>query len=73
MGLPGVTIAYPVEANAVFVTLPSTVTQDLQRDRPFYVWDTESGMVRWMTAFDTTEDDVDRLVDAVAGLTRYRP
>jgi threonine aldolase len=42
------------------------VTEQLQGQYPFYVWDPPSGVVRWMTSFDTTEQDVDQFVDLVA-------
>jgi threonine aldolase len=29
---------------------------------PFYVWDEVSGIVRWMTSFDTVAADVDGFV-----------
>ena len=35
----GVTLAYPVEANGVFAVLPPAVTEALQAEYPFYVWD----------------------------------
>ncbi|HEX4244381.1 MAG TPA: beta-eliminating lyase-related protein, partial [Acidimicrobiales bacterium] len=60
--IPDVTIAYPVEANGVFAVLPGDVTEALQRDYPFYVWDPPSGVVRWMASYDTTEQDVDDFV-----------
>jgi threonine aldolase len=66
--IPGVTIAYPVEANAVFAVLPGAVTEELQRQYPFYVWDRPAGVVRWMTSFDTTEHDVDEFVALVSRL-----
>jgi threonine aldolase len=70
-GLPGVEVVHPVEANAVFATLPDGVTQALQADFPFYVWNEATGVVRWMASFDLTEDDVDafvgRLTELVAG------
>ncbi len=64
--VPGVGLAYPVEANGVFAALPPEATATLQREHPFYVWDDDTGVVRWMASFDTTEDDVDELVGAVA-------
>ncbi len=64
--VPGVSLAYPVEANGVFALLPPAATEALQQEYPFYVWDEDTGVVRWMASFDTTEDDVDGLVDAVA-------
>ena len=57
--LPGLTITQPVEANAVFAILAPAVTERLQRDWPFYVWDDNTGEVRWMCAWDTTPEDVD--------------
>jgi threonine aldolase len=64
--LPGVTVTQPVEANAVFAVLDPTVTERLQRDWPFYVWDERTGEVRWMTAWDTAPDDVDAFAADVA-------
>ncbi len=64
--LSGVSIIHPVEANGVFVALPPSVTETLQQFCPFYVWDERSNVVRWMTSFDTTEDDVDSFVALVA-------
>jgi threonine aldolase len=64
--IPGVTITYPIEANGVFASLPGAVTEELQRHYPFYVWDPPSGVVRWMTSFDTTEQDVDEFVALVS-------
>ena len=65
-GVPGVSVAHPVQSNAVFAVLPPAVTEALQRHHPFYVWEEGTGMVRWMASFDTTEQDVDALVELVA-------
>jgi threonine aldolase len=64
--IPGVSIAYPVEANSVFASLPGAVTEELQRHYPFYVWDPPSGVVRWMTSFDTSEQDIDEFVELIS-------
>jgi threonine aldolase len=64
-GVEGVVITRPVEANGVFAVLDPVVTSILQSKFHFYIWDEESGEVRWMTAFDTTEDDVDEFAAAV--------
>jgi threonine aldolase len=65
-GLPGITITRPVQANAVFATLPPGAAKRLQERFAFYVWDERSGEVRWMCSWDTTEDDVDAFAAAVA-------
>ncbi|MFE2012282.1 threonine aldolase family protein [Streptomyces sp. NPDC059491] len=61
----GVEILYPVQANAVFARLPHDVTRRLQERFRFYFWDEAAGDVRWMCAFDTTEDDVDAFLQAL--------
>jgi threonine aldolase len=64
-GVPGITITQPVEANAVFAILPADRIAQLQEKFFFYVWDEQKHEVRWMTAWDTTEEDVDGFVGAV--------
>ncbi len=64
--LPGVEIVRPVEANAVFALLPGGATRRLQARFHFYTWDETTGEVRWMTAFDTTEADVDAFAAVIA-------
>ncbi|MEV8585501.1 low specificity L-threonine aldolase [Streptomyces sp. NPDC051180] len=61
----GVEILYPVQANAVFARLSHDVTRRLQERFRFYFWDEAAGDVRWMCAFDTTEDDVDAFLQAL--------
>ena len=64
-GVPGVRITRPVQANAVFALLPPDAVGPLQERFGFYVWDERTGEVRWMCSWDTTEADVDELIEAV--------
>jgi threonine aldolase len=68
--IDGVAITRPVEANAVFATLPAAAATALQERFPFYVWDEASGEVRWMCGWDTTEQDVDGFVSALKAAVR---
>jgi threonine aldolase len=61
----GVQIAHPVQANAVFARLHPRHIAALQRDWAFHVWDERESVVRWMTAFDTTEADVDAFLAGI--------
>jgi threonine aldolase len=61
----GVELAYPVQANAVFARLHPRHVTALQREWTFHVWDEQASVVRWMTAFDTTEADVDTFLAAI--------
>jgi len=66
-GIPGVEVVYPVQSDAVFARLDRSHIAALQQDWIFSVWDEVASVVRWMTAFDTRERDVDAfLADIVA-------
>jgi threonine aldolase len=69
-GIPGVTITQRVEANGVFATVPAEHIPALQERAAFYVWDPTVAEVRWMTAWDTTEADVERFAAAVREIVR---
>jgi threonine aldolase len=68
--IPGVRITEPVESNAVFAILPTVARERLAAawpgELPFHVWNADTGEVRWMTAWDTTEQDVDGFAAAIA-------
>lgn len=64
-GLPGVTVTRPVQANAVFAVLPFDAITRLHEQFDFYEWDEKAGEVRFMCAWDTTTEDVERLAGAV--------
>jgi threonine aldolase len=72
-GIEGLRITQPVEANAVFAILDPAVTERLQQDWPFYVWDEGTGEVRWMTAWDTTAADVDAFAADIRRSVRPSP
>jgi threonine aldolase len=71
--IPGVDVVHPVQADAVFARLEASHIAELQRNWAFHVWDESASVVRWMTAFDTEEADVDgflRDIAAVVGPVR---
>jgi threonine aldolase len=68
--LPGVDVIYPVEADAVFARLARQHVAELQREWTFHVWDETTSVVRWMTAFDTQERDVDDFLASIAAVAR---
>jgi threonine aldolase len=53
------------QANAVFAVLPNDAADRIRKRVRFYDWDRAAGEVRWMCAWDTTEDDVDGFVTAI--------
>jgi threonine aldolase len=65
--LRGVQLLYPVEGNEIFLRLPAAAFAALQA-AGFAAdpWD-ETGLVRFVTAFDTDPADLDALLAALAG------
>jgi threonine aldolase len=67
--IPGVALAHPVQSNGVFAELDRDHAARLQGDWTFHVWSEEPNnrcVVRWMTAFDTSEADVDELARSIS-------
>lgn len=64
----GVELPNRREANAVFPIFTAAQTAELQKTFRFYVWDEQTGQVRLMCGWDTTEEDVDALIAAVRGI-----
>jgi threonine aldolase len=67
--MPDVEVVHPVESDAVFARLDPRHIAELQRDWFFHVWDEATSVVRWMTAFDTQESDVDAFLAGIAAVT----
>jgi threonine aldolase len=63
--ITGLGFSQPTEANAVFAVLPQDAADRIRERFRFYDWNRATGEVRWMTAFDTTEADVDEFVSVV--------
>lgn len=66
-GIDGVHLLAEPAANAVFARLPEEAIEPLQRWSPFWRWPGGS-VVRWMTSFATSADDVERFVDGVRAI-----
>jgi threonine aldolase len=64
-GLAGVEVLFPVQSDAVFARLDPKHIAELQRDWFFHVRDSSDSVVRWMTAFDTSEADVDAFLSDI--------
>jgi len=59
----GVKVTQPVESNGVFVIIPHEVAEKLRESYFFYPWNEKESEYRWMTSWDTTEDDVVKFVE----------
>lgn len=67
--IPGVALTAPAEANMLFVRLPQPMIDGLlEQGFRFYTDRWGTGVVRLVTSFATTEDDVDLLLEAAGKL-----
>lgn len=62
---PGLRLTQAVESNAVFAALPAGIAEAVRRRFRFYDWNAALDEVRWMTAWDTTEADVEAFVATI--------
>lgn len=60
--IPQIELTQKVESNGVFARVPRKYIPQLQKKYFFYVWDEEISEVRFMTSFDTTEEDISDFV-----------
>ncbi len=60
----------PVQANAVFASLPRTARDRLLEKYFFYTWDEEKCEVRCLCSWSTMEQQIDDFVAAIAASCR---
>jgi threonine aldolase len=67
--IPDITLTRPVQSNAVFASLPRPLAAALSQQAHFYPWgpgDSQDRVeVRWMTAWNTTTEHVERFAAIV--------
>jgi threonine aldolase len=66
--IPGVDIASPPDVNAVFAAVPAAAIEPLQQWSFFWEWDLSRSLVRWMTSFATTGEDIERFAAGVRAI-----
>ncbi|HZL08947.1 MAG TPA: low specificity L-threonine aldolase [Prolixibacteraceae bacterium] len=66
--IPAIQLTQEVEANGVFAIVPSGIIPQLQEKYFFYMWDENRSEVRWMTSFDTKEEDIYNFTSLIKSL-----
>ena len=64
-GIDGIDVGPAPAVNSLFPILPADLIAPLQAWCFFWDWDVARHQVRWMTAWDTTDDDVQAFADGV--------
>lgn len=63
--LRGNIFTQPTDANILLLRLPRPVADQLAKTTYFYYWDEAENEIRLVTSWDTTEDDIECVVDAL--------
>lgn len=63
--LPNVHFTQKIESNQLFLTMPRYAINKLLENYFFYFWNESINEIRFVTSFDTTEEDIDELLKAV--------
>lgn len=63
--LPGVHFTQKMESNQLFLTMPRPVIDELMKTYFFYFWNEGIDEIRFVTSFDTTEKDIEELLEAL--------
>ena len=66
--IPAIQLTQEVEANGVFAIVPREIIPQLQEKYFFYMWDERRSEVRWMTSFDTQQEDILNFVALIKSL-----
>lgn len=62
---PNVHFTQKMESNQLFLTMPRRVIDKLLQKYFFYFWDEANNEIRFVTSFDTTEKDIEELLQSV--------
>lgn len=68
--MPDVKFTQPVESNQLFFIMPRQKEDKLQEHYHFYFWNEAANEMRLVTSWDTTEEDVERLIEEVEFLMK---
>lgn len=63
--LKNVQLTQPVDSNGIFAIVPKEAIEKLQEEYFFYMWDENRSEVRWMTSFDTQEEDIEGFLEVL--------
>jgi threonine aldolase len=54
-----------LETNIIFAHMDKALIKALQEKFDFYVMDEEAGLIRLVTSFDTTEEEIDEFIEFI--------
>ena len=63
--IEGVELVEGLKTNMVFAKFPDKAVKYLQEEYQLHLLDADSGLMRLVTSFDTTKEDVDKLINSI--------
>ena len=66
--MPNVRFTQPMESNQLFLVMPKEIEEKLHEKYYFYYWNEPAGEMRLVTSWDTTDDDVDGLIEYIKNI-----
>lgn len=66
--MPNVRFTQPMESNQLFLIMPKEIEEKLHEKYYFYYWNEEIGEMRLVTSWDSTDEDVEGLIEYIKNL-----
>lgn len=67
---PQVQFTQKVESNQLFCTLPADILGELQKEYFFYLWNEANHEARFVTSWDTSDEDIAKFIETLKALFR---
>jgi threonine aldolase len=61
--IPGIEFPYPVETNQLFPCFSQAIIDATQKEFAYSIWDKKTGMVRLLTSFITSSEDIEKFIE----------
>ena len=65
---PGCTLSFPVQTNQIFFTVPAKHLSVIQENIQCYVWDNDKNEIRFVTSWNTSDEDVEAVRALLCGI-----
>ncbi len=67
--IPQLELLLPTEGNMIFAKVPESWVKPLKEKYDFYLMDEKESIVRWVTSFDTTEEEINDFFNEIKNLS----
>lgn len=68
--IPNVEIVYESSANITFVKIPKSWNEEIIKEFPIYIPDEENNIIRLVTSYDTTKEDIDDFIKCIRKIAK---